>query len=195
MQFDPSKMDSAGTITFASADNLITGEPVTYSSNGGTAIGGLTSGATYYAIVTAPDQIRLADTAADALLGNSLPDLNPAGAGSDQTITPDSLINSSGSVTLESTAEDDAEGEAEYYGQVGRSDYGFAIGVGIGVPTATTTVQSGSIIDASQTVSVTTNATATTKTTAEVGSNTRARRSSVPTRQLRRERSSRSPWA
>src|SRR5262249_8803485 len=59
--FTPSQMDpSTGEITFSSPHNLSTGDAVTYSVSGSDrAIGGLTSSATYYAIVDGTATLRL----------------------------------------------------------------------------------------------------------------------------------------
>ncbi len=180
LDFAPSDVGSSGAITFSSYNALRTGDAVTYSSNGGTAIGGLTSGATYYVIAssstaTSSTQVQLAATLADARAGTPLTGLDTEGAGLSQSLTPDTAIDSSATVTAQSTAAEDADGEAEYFGQLGLGEtfgnYGAAIGVGIGEPTATTTVNSNTIITAGQDVNVTSSATSNTQTQAEVEQN------------------------
>ncbi len=60
---------SGDAIHFASPDGLTTGQEVVYSSGGGTSIGGLTSGQSYYVIVLDPYTIKLAATYDDAVSG------------------------------------------------------------------------------------------------------------------------------
>ena len=152
-----------------------TGDAVTYSSNGGPALGGLTSGATYYAIADSATQLQLAATAADARAGIALTNLQIQGAGSSQSLSPDTSIVSSATVNVNSNAAEYADGEAEYYGQLGLSSklgqYGIAIGADIGEPTATTSVNSNTLITAAQDVNVKSSATSSTKTQAEVEQN------------------------
>ena len=55
--------------------HVVTGDTVEYSSGGGTSIGGLVDGATYYAIVADnahPEKIKLAKNAADATAGTAI---------------------------------------------------------------------------------------------------------------------------
>jgi hypothetical protein len=49
-----------------------TGEPVLYSANGGTAIGGLTSGTTYFAIAAGQGLIKLATSKSNAVAGTAI---------------------------------------------------------------------------------------------------------------------------
>ncbi len=53
---------SGDAIHFASPDGLKTGQEVVYTSGGGTSIGGLTNGHSYYVIVLDPYTIKLAAT-------------------------------------------------------------------------------------------------------------------------------------
>jgi hypothetical protein len=49
-----------------------TGTPVIYSANGGTAIGGLTTGTTYFAIVAGQGIVKLATSKANAVAGTAI---------------------------------------------------------------------------------------------------------------------------
>jgi hypothetical protein len=77
--FDPALISSS-TIQFPSGINpgFLTGQPVLYRTSG-VAIGGLTSGQTYFAIVTGTSTIQLATSAANAANGVFIT-LNPSGA-------------------------------------------------------------------------------------------------------------------
>ncbi len=76
---------AADTIAFTGTDTLKTGDQLTYLANGGVAVGGLTSGATYYAIVVPKDAanpsgakvVKLAASLADAKAGRAI-DLSSA---------------------------------------------------------------------------------------------------------------------
>ncbi len=76
---------TADSITFTGTDTLKTGDQLTYLANGGVAVGGLTSGATYYAIVVPKDAanpsgakvVKLAASLADAKAGRAI-DLSSA---------------------------------------------------------------------------------------------------------------------
>lgn len=65
-------VDTTGNEITYSAHKLATGDKVKYSSNGGTAITGLTSGTTYYAIVTGTGTFKLALTLSDANAGTAI---------------------------------------------------------------------------------------------------------------------------
>src|SRR5262249_8139333 len=73
-----------------------TGQAVDYSNGGGSNIGGLTSGNTYYAIVDPnhPTKLRLAATKDDALAGNALL-LTTTGTGSTHTLNPQGFASPS----------------------------------------------------------------------------------------------------
>jgi len=78
--FDPSAVDgSADTIDLGPDHGLVTGSEVVYESNGGTAIGGLTDGTRYFAIVDSngPSKVQLAATRLDAFLGHAI-DIDPS---------------------------------------------------------------------------------------------------------------------
>ena len=64
--FNPATDVSGNVITLPYALAVSTGDPVVYSAGGGTPIGGLVDGQTYYAIVLSPDVIELAATACQA---------------------------------------------------------------------------------------------------------------------------------
>ncbi len=142
-------MNSAGELRFASPHDLNSGDPVTYQSSG-TAISGLTEGATYFAIVDSATTIRLAASEYNATHNMPITGLGAQSASGTQSLCPDSQIAGS-DVNLASTATSDAEGEAIYYGQLGDStagQLGLAFAVAIGIPTAQTLVDSGSQITA-----------------------------------------------
>jgi len=77
--FDPTSVsvvvDSEGTetIDLGYTHGLHTGDPVIYSSGGGTDIGGLTDGQTYYVIATGDSTIALAESRAEALAAGRVP--------------------------------------------------------------------------------------------------------------------------
>jgi hypothetical protein len=161
-----------GQITFASGHGLITGDPVTYASSG-TAIGGLTSGATYFVIADSPTTLRLATSKANALAGTAVTNFNNFAATGVQSITPNSQI-AGADVNIESAADSDAEGEAIYYGQFGKANVNVlstAFAIAIGVPTANALIDSGSQITADGSVTVASNATSTTNNLARVSQN------------------------
>ena len=60
---------SGDAIQFPSPDGLTTGQEVVYHDGGGTNIGGLTDGHSYYVIVLDPYTIKLAATYNDAVSG------------------------------------------------------------------------------------------------------------------------------
>ncbi len=67
--FNPATSVNNNTINFGIPDNLTTGDALTYSTNGGTAISGLQNGQIYYAIADGPNMIELASSRANALAG------------------------------------------------------------------------------------------------------------------------------
>lgn len=98
---------TANTVTLpaAAARSIYTGTQVTYTNSGGTPIGGLTSGGTYYAIVTATSPslvIKLASNRFNAVVGTAL-DLTSAGSGTHAF-----------SIALTSRAVGDVFGEEEH---------------------------------------------------------------------------------
>ena len=157
---------TTGEITFGSATNLTTGDPVTYTSSG-TAIGGLTSGATYFAIVDSSTTLRLASSEANALSGIPIKGLNAGSASGTQSLSPDSQISGS-SVNLATNAQSVDEGSAVYSGS---GAAGFAGAIAIGMPSAQTLVNSGSQITSTGNVDVTSDAQATTGLEAGISQN------------------------
>ena len=85
LTFEPSAVE-ATILDFANPHGLQTGQAVEYTA-GSAAIGGLTSGQTYYAIVVGPNQIELAASLADAVAGPALP-LDFSKASGTQTFFP-----------------------------------------------------------------------------------------------------------
>ena len=83
--FDPATAvdNSQHTINFGTADNLRTGDAVRYSANGGSPIGGLKDGQTYFVIVRDANTIQLAASRDDAFAGVaiSISSLGASGAG------------------------------------------------------------------------------------------------------------------
>ncbi len=75
------------TIDFGTADNLQTGDAVTYSSGGGAPINGLQNGQTYFVIVDGADTIQLAATHDDAMAGNAILITSVGATGTDHTFT------------------------------------------------------------------------------------------------------------
>ncbi len=76
---------SADEISFASSPSLATGDAVFYNNGGGTSIGGLTSGQTYYAIVVDATHIKLASTFNNAIYDQPV-FLTSPGTGSNQSL-------------------------------------------------------------------------------------------------------------
>ena len=64
--------ESGDAIHFATPDGLTTGQEVVYHNGGGSSIGGLTDGHSYYVIVLDPYTIKLAATYADAVDGTAV---------------------------------------------------------------------------------------------------------------------------
>ena len=82
--FDAAQVNTTNdTIVFASPDDLQTGDEVVYEDNGGTPIGGLTSGDTYLVRVIDPETIKLVDPSQGLLTPTSF---DPAATVSDNTI-------------------------------------------------------------------------------------------------------------
>jgi len=81
--FDSTQVDTtAETISLLGAStDFPTGTEVVYSVNGGTAIGGLTDGTTYYVHRNDVGHISLYDTQADALAGGATGKINLTAAG------------------------------------------------------------------------------------------------------------------
>jgi hypothetical protein len=85
ISFDPSGgvSTTSNTLNLGVTD-LVTGDAVTYNTNGGTAIGGLTNGTTYYVNVQTNGTVKLYDSYADAVAAGAtgLMTLTSAGSGS-----------------------------------------------------------------------------------------------------------------
>jgi hypothetical protein len=81
--FDSTQVDTtAETISLLGAStDFPTGTEVVYSVNGGTAIGGLTDGTTYYVHRNDSGHIALYDTQADAIAGGATGKINLTSAG------------------------------------------------------------------------------------------------------------------
>lgn len=86
--FDATAVDTtAETIDMTSASiGLSTGDAVVYNINGGTAIGGLTDGTTYYVRAVAAGSISLYDTQAHAIAGGATGKVNLTAAGTGRQI-------------------------------------------------------------------------------------------------------------
>ena len=76
---------SADEISFASDPGLATGDAVFYDNGGGTSIGGLTSGQTYYVIGIDATHVKLASTFNDAIYDQPV-FLTSPGSGSNQSL-------------------------------------------------------------------------------------------------------------
>lgn len=86
LTFDPSVKVSLTNDTITEIEHrFVTGQRVTYTHGGGSAIGGLTSGSAYYIVNNGADTIKLALTYADALLSNTI-NLTSVGSGSSHTL-------------------------------------------------------------------------------------------------------------
>jgi hypothetical protein len=132
---------AANSITYSRPVPYSTGEELVYDDGGGSDIGGLTNGQTYYAIVDPnnPDQLRLAATADDAAAGNAIPltssgtataqAFHPVTAGSASvTFTPSNVLYYSGDASQNSIALGAASpfqtGQAVVYNDGGGTDVG-----------------------------------------------------------------------
>jgi len=73
-------------ITIAEHD-LFTGDEVVYNNGGGTSIGGLTSGNTYYVVKITANTIKLATTHVNAMAGTPVVNLTAVGIGTSHTFT------------------------------------------------------------------------------------------------------------
>ncbi|MEM6473404.1 MAG: hypothetical protein AAF802_27850, partial [Planctomycetota bacterium] len=96
--FDPSQPDVVDTtknkITLGFIHGMVSGQPVIYENGGGTDIGGLTSGETYYVVVTGPTSYKLTgstESAQKADIDGSTGDIIPlssTGSGSGHSLRP-----------------------------------------------------------------------------------------------------------
>jgi len=73
------------TITY-NTHRFVTGQRVTYTHGGGSAIGGLTSGSAYYVVKNDQNSIKLAPTYSDALNATNLINFSGLGSGSSHTL-------------------------------------------------------------------------------------------------------------
>ncbi|MCX5734321.1 MAG: LEPR-XLL domain-containing protein, partial [candidate division NC10 bacterium] len=98
-EFNSSTKVEVGTETIDLGANhgLTTGDAVVYSAGGGTAIGGLTDGTTYYVIVVDATTVKLATTAANAKAGTVI-NLTAVGSGT-QSLTTEAAAKGTGSST------------------------------------------------------------------------------------------------
>ena len=79
--FDPSTDLDTGTDTFTvNSHRYTTGTPVEYDNGGGSDVGGLTTGSTYYVIRITSSTFKLAATYVDAIAGTEI-DITSAGSG------------------------------------------------------------------------------------------------------------------
>jgi hypothetical protein len=79
--FDPSTDLNTGTDTFTiNSHRYTTGTPVEYDNGGGSDVGGLTTGETYYVIRVTSSTFKLAATYVDAIAGTKI-DITSAGSG------------------------------------------------------------------------------------------------------------------
>ena len=86
LTFDPSVKVSLTNDTITEIDHrFVTGQRVTYTHGGGSAIGGLTSGTAYYIVNNSADTIKLAATYVDALASNTI-NLTSVGSGTSHTL-------------------------------------------------------------------------------------------------------------
>jgi len=75
------------TIRFGSVHGLTTGDEIVYRNGGGTSVGGLSDGRTYYALKVDDSTIKLAASRDDALAGQAL-GLSSTGSGTEHRVTP-----------------------------------------------------------------------------------------------------------
>ncbi len=95
IKFDPSEEQL--TIVPDGGAGLATGDEVVYNNGGGSDIGGLTSGTTYFAIVKDNGNIELASSSNDAAEGKA-EEIKSLGSGEDHTLT-ESIHRASASAT------------------------------------------------------------------------------------------------
>ncbi len=85
--FNPTtEMDLGADTILVNDHRFVTGQRVVYDNGGGSNIGGLSSGTGYYVINNDLDDIKLASSYSDALLGNSI-DLSTVGSGLNHSLT------------------------------------------------------------------------------------------------------------
>ena len=107
VRFNPRDESVANSqLTFNALHGLQTGDPVIYRNGGGSNIGGLTNGATYYAIRVDERTVKLATSAAAAQAGNFVT-LTSEGSGTNHSVTPIDVAKSSVFTASGSTVVDD----------------------------------------------------------------------------------------
>jgi hypothetical protein len=90
------------TVRFRNGHTLTTNDTLVYHTNGGTAIGGLTDGGTYYAVVVNSQEVRLAATPGDASASPPvIIDLEPTAATGDCHTFSASFNVTTGVITLD----------------------------------------------------------------------------------------------
>lgn len=82
--FNAATAIATNQLTYTS-HNYVTGDAVLYDNNGGTSVGGLTSGQTYYAIKINDNVLKLATSYNNAVAGTAIP--ITAGVGTGQSLT------------------------------------------------------------------------------------------------------------
>ena len=75
-------VDNTIKLTAAQAAALPVGSPVTYSSGGGTSIGGLTSGGSYFIMTNVANEVTL-----QSVLGGTQTDITSVGSGTTHSLT------------------------------------------------------------------------------------------------------------
>jgi len=84
--FNPATTISIVTETITKAHSFATGNAVVYATGGGSAIGGLTAGTTYYVIRVDDNSFKLATSSANATAGTAI-NLTSTGSGTAHTLT------------------------------------------------------------------------------------------------------------
>jgi Ca2+-binding RTX toxin-like protein len=126
--FNPAAVSVAGdTISLGVGHGLRTGDAVVYGNGGGTSIGGLTHGATYYVIDMGGGNIRLASSLANAQAGTAI-NFSGAGTGSGHRLT--SPANAGQSVSVAAVNDFDA---FSFAGGLALGFVGIGGGVDVGV--------------------------------------------------------------
>ena len=115
LQFAASAVNTTtDAIQLGTASDLRTGDRVGYAKgDGGTVIGGLTDGATYFVRDVGNGDFKLYRTAADAQANTNAIDLTSQGAGANQTFHGGLGIETSSSATLSNAASGDRSSFAE----------------------------------------------------------------------------------
>ena len=124
---------SANTISFPAADGFTNDQPLIYTNGGGSSIGGLVNGQTYYAIVIDNQTIELASTLNNAQ--NGIPvDFTSTGSGAAQSLTVDN------SITLNAAS---AKGNAQELTKGTNTPISFSAGTAVNADSSITLPSSG----------------------------------------------------